>query len=197
MSTSSWARATSRRTCSSPPATSSCSSRPGRASRITGSIDTPAIFELKSAEEPLRDVLRYAGGAPVLANPNRVQLERIDPAQTLAKRFVETFPLDSAGLQKPLRDGDVLTLLAISPQFANAVTLKGHVAQPLRYPFTPGMRIRDLIPDRDALISPDFYRRKNLLVQVIEDDDAAPARPHRATTATPRRRAAADAPLPA
>ena len=89
----------------------------------------------------------------------------------MAKRFVETFRLDSAGLQKALRDGDVLTLLAISPQFANAVTLKGHVAQPLRYPFTPGMRIRDLIPDRDALISPDFYRRKNLLVQMIDDDD--------------------------
>ena len=34
------------------------------------------------------------------------------------------------------------------------------------------MRIRDLIPDREALISPDFYRRKNLLVQVIEDDEA-------------------------
>ena len=48
-STSSWARATSRRTCSSPPATSSSSSRPGRASPLTGSIDTPAIFELKSA----------------------------------------------------------------------------------------------------------------------------------------------------
>ena len=116
-------------------------------------------------------MLRYAGGAPVLANPNRVQLERIDPAQPLATRFVETFRLDAAGLQTALRDGDVVTLLAISPQFANAVTLKGHVAQPLRYPYTPGMRIRDLIPDRDALITPDFYRRKNLLVQVIEDED--------------------------
>ena len=138
---------------------------------LTGSIDTPAIYELKSAQEPLRELLRYAGGAPVLANPNRVQLERIDPAQPLATRFVETFRLDAAGQQKQLRDGDVVTLLAISPQFANAVTLKGHVAQPLRYPFTPGMKIRDLIPDRDALITPDFYRRKNLLVQAIDDDD--------------------------
>jgi len=51
------------------------------------------------------------------------------------------------------------------------VTLKGHVAQPLRYPYTPGMRISDLIPDRDALISPDFYHRKNLLVQVLENGD--------------------------
>src|SRR5450432_2125191 len=138
---------------------------------VTGSLDTTAIFELKSAQEPLRDVLRYAGGAPVLANANRVQLERIDPMQPLAARYVESFRLDAASLQKPLRDGDVLTLLPISPQFANAVTLKGHVAQPLRYPFTPGMRIRDLIPDRDALISPDFYRRKNLLVQMLDDED--------------------------
>ena len=138
---------------------------------VTGSIDTPAIFELKSEQEPIRDVLRYAGGAPVLANPNRVQLERIDPSKPLAKRYVESFRLDSSGLQTLLRDGDVVTLLPISPQFANAVTLKGHVAQPLRYPFTPGMRIRDLIPDRDALITPDFYRRKNLLVQMIDDKD--------------------------
>ena len=86
----------------------------------------------------------------------------------------------------------MLTLLAISPQFANAVTLKGHVAQPLRYPFTPGMRIRDLIPDRDALITPDFYRRKNLLVQVIEDDDERGCATQR--RAGRRRRAAAAAP---
>jgi protein involved in polysaccharide export with SLBB domain len=139
---------------------------------LTGALDTPAIYELKSAQEPLRDLLRYAGGAPVLANPNRVQLERIDPTQPLAPRFVETFRLDAAGQQKAMRDGDVLTLLPISPQFANAVTLTGNVAQPLRFPYTPGMRIRDLIPDRDALITPDFYRRKNMLVQVIEDDEA-------------------------
>ncbi|MEQ1682321.1 MAG: SLBB domain-containing protein [Burkholderiaceae bacterium] len=138
---------------------------------LNGALDTPAIYELKALQEPVREVLRYAGGTLLLANPNRAQLERIDPEQLKAARFVETFKLDGNGLQKPLRDGDVLTLLAISPQFANAVTLRGHVAQPLRYPFTPGMRIRDLIPDRDALISPDFYRRKNLLVQVLEDED--------------------------
>lgn len=139
---------------------------------LNGAIDTPAIYELKAADEPVREVLRYAGGAAVLANPNRVQVERIDARQTPAARFVEQFKLDEAGLQKSLRDGDVVTLLAISPQFANAVTLRGHVAQPLRYPYTPGMRIRDLIPDKDALITPDFYRRKNLLVQNVEAEDS-------------------------
>jgi len=138
---------------------------------LNGALDTPAIYELKTPQEPARQVLRYAGGTPTLANPNLAQLERVDTTQAKAARFVEEFKLDGTGLQKPLRDGDVLTLLPISPEFANAVTLRGHVAQPLRYPFKPGMRIRDLIPDRDALISPDFYRRKNLLVQVLEDDE--------------------------
>jgi protein involved in polysaccharide export with SLBB domain len=138
---------------------------------LSGALDNAAIYELKTAQEPVSELLRYAGGSPVLTNPNRVQLERIDPAQAPAARYVEDFKLDAAGLQRPLRDGDVLTLLSISPKFSNAVTLKGHVAQPLRYTFTPGMRIRDLIPDKEALISPDFYRRKNLLVQVIADDD--------------------------
>lgn len=154
---------------------------------LAGATDAPAIYELKSSQESVRDLLRYSGGATVLANMSRAQLERIDPAVPKSPRVVEDFALDATGLAKPLRDGDVLTLLAISPKFANAVTLKGHVAQPLRYPYRPGMRIRDLIPDREALISPDFYRRKNLLVQVIEDEEAdasAPFEPKQPATAT-------------
>jgi polysaccharide biosynthesis/export protein len=138
---------------------------------LNGALEVPAIYELKNSNETVRDVLRYAGGAPVLADRGRAQLERVDGAFSQAARFVEEFRLDDVGLLKPLRDGDLLTLLPISPRFANAVTLKGHVAQPLRSPHRPGMRIRDLIPDREALISPDFYRRKNLLVQMLEPDD--------------------------
>jgi polysaccharide export outer membrane protein len=140
---------------------------------LTGAIDTPAVYELRNKEEPLRDVLRYAGGASVLANPHQVQIERIDPAARRAARLVEEFKLDDTGLAKNLRDGDILTLLAISPQFGNAVTLKGHVAQPLRYPHRPGMRVSDLIPDKEALVSPEFYRRKNQLVQVELLDEEA------------------------
>jgi protein involved in polysaccharide export with SLBB domain len=149
---------------------------------LHGTVDTPAVFELKNAQEPLGQVLRYAGGAPVLVNPHQAQLERVDASQIKA-RFVETFKLDAANLQKLLRDGDVLTLLPISPQFANAVTLKGHVAQPLRYPHRAGMRIRDLIPDREALITPDFYKRKNLLVQVLDEDESSWSSPSSRRTA--------------
>ncbi|HSO47738.1 MAG TPA: SLBB domain-containing protein, partial [Rhizobiaceae bacterium] len=130
---------------------------------VMGAFEQPAIYELKGTDS-IAEVLALGGGLSVLAKPGKALLERIDPAAD-SPRHVEDFALDAAGLQRPLRDGDILTLFEISPQFANAVTLRGNVAEPLRYPYTAGMRVRDLIPNREALITPDYYKRKNLLVQ--------------------------------
>ena len=139
---------------------------------LLGAIDSPAVYELKTTEEALGEVLRYAGGAAVTANPNLVQLERISASRAIAPRSTARSTLDRAGLQQLLRDGDVVSLLPITPEFANAVTLRGPVAQPLRYAFQPGMRILDLIPDLAALVSPGFHRRTNRLVQVDSDGRA-------------------------
>ena len=133
---------------------------------VLGAFEQPAIYELKGVGS-VGEVLALGGGLSVLAKPGKALLERIEPAAD-KPRHVEDFALDTAGLQRPLRDGDILTLFEISPQFANAVTLRGNVAEPLRYPYTDGMRIRDLIPNREALITPDYYQRKNLLVQFEE-----------------------------
>lgn len=137
---------------------------------VLGAFEQPAIYELKGTSS-IGEVLDLGGGLSVLAKPEKALLERIEPGSE-KPRQVEDFPLDTAGLARPLRDGDILTLFEISPQFANAVTLRGNVAQPLRYPYTEGMRVRDLIPNREALITPDYYHRKNLLVQFEKADQA-------------------------
>lgn len=131
---------------------------------VTGSLNTPAIYELLRNDTPIREVLALSGGMTILADSQRGQLERLDNGAK-SRRELESFALDEAGQGRRMRDGDLLTLFAISPQFANAVTLRGNVAAPLRYPFKPGMRVRDLIPDREALITRDYWLRKNLLVQ--------------------------------
>lgn len=146
---------------------------------VLGAFEQPAIYELKGADS-VGDVLALGGGLSVLATPVKALLERIEPAAD-KPRHVEDFALDKAGLQRPLRDGDILTLFEISPQFANAVTLRGNVAEPLRYPYTDGMRIRDLIPDREALITPGYYQRKNLLVQFEEAGKTGVERGHKIT----------------
>lgn len=137
---------------------------------VLGSLDTPAIYELRPEGETLDHVLAYGGGTRASTNLQSAQLESIDANQPKAPRRVSTLDLGQAS-RTVLKDGDIVTLFGVAPQFANAVTLRGNVAAPLRYPFTPGMRISQLIPDRDALITPDYYIRKNKLVQFTESRD--------------------------
>jgi len=131
---------------------------------VTGAFDQAAIYELKPGATSVADILNLGGGVPALATAQKALLERITRTSN-PPRQVQEITLDSTGLQLPLQDGDVLTLLGISPAFANAVTLQGTVAAPLRYRWFEGMRVLDLIPERDALITGDYYKRKNLLVQ--------------------------------
>ncbi|MCX7263557.1 MAG: SLBB domain-containing protein [Burkholderiales bacterium] len=142
---------------------------------LVGATDHGAIYELKAGAK-VKDVLALGGGLSALASQQKAMLERIGgPAQqaqytSQANRQVQNLVLNAQGLDVDLKDGDLLVLLPISPAFANAITLQGTVAQSLRHPWTANMRVSDLIPDRDALITPDYYKRKNKLVQGIDDE---------------------------
>ncbi|MDO9611633.1 MAG: SLBB domain-containing protein [Serpentinimonas sp.] len=132
---------------------------------VTGAFDQPGLYELRP-NETIADVLAPGGGVPVLATTQVALLERIDPQATPVRRVAQ-IALDAAGQRTVLRDGDILTLLPISPEFANAVTLQGAVAAPLRHPWVPGMRLSQLLPHPDALISATFFQRQNQLVQLL------------------------------
>ncbi|PIT72534.1 hypothetical protein B9Z42_12695 [Limnohabitans sp. B9-3] len=127
---------------------------------MVGKVNNPAVYELKSTSETLEQLLSVAGGVPVVADPRRVTLERIN-ANLNQPRSVEGFALDAAGLKTALKNGDLLTVQAINPEMANAVTLRGNVAQATRLPWREGMRVTDLIPNKEALISRDSIRRQN------------------------------------
>jgi polysaccharide export outer membrane protein len=129
---------------------------------LAGSVNTPAIYELKG-ETTVGQLLRLAGGLTATAQTKRASIERIANREA---RTADLFALDQAGLARPLHNGDLVSVFSISPRFESVVTLRGHVAAPLRYPYHPGMRIHDLIPEKDALITPDYYLRKNLAARI-------------------------------
>jgi len=127
---------------------------------LNGKVNSPAVFELKSGTDSVESLLDIAGGLPVVADPRRAFLERIDPA-TNRPRTVEEFALEGKGLKRVLKNGDVLNITSITPAFSNAVILRGNVDQPVRAPFKSGMRVSDLIPNREYLISRKSTRRQN------------------------------------
>jgi protein involved in polysaccharide export with SLBB domain len=142
---------------------------------LVGATDHGAIYELKSGAK-VKDVLALGGGVSAITSQQKALIERIDPQASRsssanhANRQVQNLALNAQGLELPLQDGDVLVLLPISPAFSNAVTLQGTVAQPLRHPWTANMRVADLIPEREALITPDYFKRKNKLVQGLDGE---------------------------
>jgi protein involved in polysaccharide export with SLBB domain len=74
-------------------------------------------------------------------------------------------PLDANGRSTVLHDGDLLELVAVVNQYKDAITLRGNVANPGRYTWKPGMRIRDLIPDKDSLITREYWLKRSQLGQ--------------------------------
>ena len=138
---------------------------------ITGSVSQPAIYEIRSGET-VGDVLDMAGGLTSLATLASGELERID---SHGGRHVIEVHFDENGLKTPVQDGDILRVLSIIPKFDNAVTLRGNVANPGRYPWHAGMRIRDLIPDKESLITRNYWKHKNDLVYIHAEGGSTPS----------------------
>ena len=140
---------------------------------FVGKVNAPAVFEIKNSQETVADFLSLAGGLPVVADPRRANIERLTPGKDQPRR-VEDLTLDEAGLKKQIQNGDVVSVGQIVPEMANAITLRGNVAQTSRTAFKPGMRISDVISQKTLLISPDSVRKQNeVLFDSFEQERSA------------------------
>ena len=126
---------------------------------VAGSVANPALYEI-GHETTLKDLLALAGGTTTMANAGQVHLERIGAQNG---RSVMDVSLDSAGMATPVSNGDLILVSPIIDRFKNAVTLRGNVADPRRVRWFPGMGIRDLIPDKEVLLTRDYWEQRNRL----------------------------------
>src|ERR1700688_3310218 len=109
-------------------------------------------------------------------------------AEKILPRFVEEFALDARGSGREMKDGDLVRIFALSPRFASAVTLRGNVARPGRMEWHSGMRLRDLIPNQNALVTRDYWRATNWVASEGEREDRERSRDYwRATSPLARK----------
>ena len=127
---------------------------------IAGSVNVPAIYELRKGS-PLEELIQFAGGLSSVADSSKVTVERLGEGHA---RSVLEFPLDAQSRALPLNDGDIVRVLSIVPRFGNSVTLRGNVVNPGRYPWTQGMRVRDLIPDAQALLTRSYWMSRASMI---------------------------------
>lgn len=139
---------------------------------LTGSVNNAAIYELRGelhGETRLAQLLEMAGGESNLAAGAQVRLERIfehevrSMLQIDQAQFAETL----------LQNGDIVIVTSIIDRFRDAVTLRGNVANPGRYRWRAGMHLTDLIPDKEMLITRDYWLKRSQLA-LPEPTDPAP-----------------------
>jgi polysaccharide export outer membrane protein len=127
---------------------------------LMGKVNNPAVYELKKSNENLEYLFSIAGGVSVNADPRKASIERLNPTLSPA-RTISEFSLDKNGLQIILQDADIITILTATSEIANAITLRGSLAQPKRVAWRQGIRISDLIPNKEFLMSKESTRRQN------------------------------------
>ena len=140
---------------------------------VAGSVRHPAIYELRG-ETTVAQMLALAGGLAPTAATGQISLERIEGNQ---RRHAMSVALNAAGGALPLRDGDVLYAGHISPGYEQSVTLRGNLANPGRFAWHPGMRLSEILPDRQSLLTNGYWRERNRLglpvplFQPLEDNN--------------------------
>ncbi|HEX6545516.1 MAG TPA: polysaccharide biosynthesis/export family protein, partial [Bryobacteraceae bacterium] len=143
---------------------------------IFGSIEHPGIYEL-CGPTTLGDALHLADGPSPLAATSQIILERVVNGSSLQ---VLRVPMNAAGFGTELHNGDIIRLLPLVPRFENTVILRGNVADSGRFPWKDGMRLSDLIPNRESLLTRDYWKERNALVvpeNLDGEPEATPAKP--------------------
>jgi protein involved in polysaccharide export with SLBB domain len=126
---------------------------------LLGSVRQAGIYELRG-EESIEHLLDAAGGRTAIASGAGLSVERVDDH---ARRRAFQLAADPAGLATLLADGDIVRIDPVLSSYRETVTLRGSVANPGRFRWHEGMRLSELMPDRDSLVKRDYWWQRTLL----------------------------------
>jgi len=123
---------------------------------VLGSVHEPGVYELLP-QETLGDALAEAGGVSAVAAEARVSIERTDEHRG---RLAMEVGYDAVGKSTLVAEGDIIRIYSIVPRYEKTVTLRGNVANPGRFAWHEGMRLSDLIPDKESVLTRNYWWRR-------------------------------------
>jgi protein involved in polysaccharide export with SLBB domain len=142
----------------------------GRQVAIIGSVNRPAIFEVKKSET-VDDLLRMAGGYSTVADTSRLAIERLGDRSTLRVTQIEQ-PL--AG-RLTLSDGDVLRAFnavdSVQPLLRQntRVRVEGEVAKPGEYVLPPASTVADAVRIAGGATPGAYFFGMELMRESVRD----------------------------
>lgn len=146
---------------------------------IKGSVNKPAVYELKPGET-LKELLRMTGGLSALADRSRLALQRLEDRNS--SRVVQVALPQNEALE--LKGGDILQAFsavdaALSVERQNRrVRVEGEVARPGEYLLPPGSTLADAVRvagglTRSAYLYGAQFSRESVRVAQVENYERA------------------------
>lgn len=131
---------------------------------VGGEVQRPAIYELKN-EKNLRQVIQLAGGLLSTASIDASHIERI--VSRRYKTLIDLNEINQAAMQWPASEaysqqqipnisiaaGDLVRILPVADTMDEVVLLSGHIKRPGGYQLRKGMRVSDMLLNRDQIMS--------------------------------------------
>lgn len=130
----------------------------GPQAAVFGSVRNSAIYELKD-DTTVAEVIKDAGGLSILASMSSAVIERISDKHE--RTTVSVSMSKSAMTSTVMHDGDILRIMPITPRFSQTITMRGNLADPGRFGWHEGMRLSELIPDSAALVTRNYWQKRN------------------------------------
>ena len=113
----------------------------GPVAAIAGSVNTPALYELKG-ERTVSQLIELAGGLNAVAFRGRLQIERI--VESNRQIVFESDLEESKEKEVDLRSGDILKVFEVVKD-RRTVRIFGAVQRDGEFGFKPGMTVKDLL----------------------------------------------------
>lgn len=115
-------------------------------------VKRAAIYEAKPGET-VRNLIAFAGGYSNDAKTDKIVIETIGSDKAIN---VNSYPTEQA-LGFYLTDGEIVHFFRTTNKYENSVAVIGNVVDPTRTGYKNGMTVRDLIPNKEVLLTRGYY----------------------------------------
>lgn len=138
----------------------------GPVAAIVGSVNSPAIYELRG-ETKILQLIEMAGGVSATAFKGRIQIQRI---MNNSRQVVFESDLDSVrSMDISLQSGDVVSIFRIEHD-RKTVRLSGAVKREGEYGFRQGMTVKDLLSMADGIKYYAYKKEAELTRMHVTED---------------------------
>ena len=142
---------------------------------LRGELQNSAIFEILDNED-LTDLVEYSGGLLPTTQTNKVNIQRIIPADERNGNSIIDRKLITINYQKlinddkkiNIKDGDQVTFFRILDLQSDQVTINGHVYEPGTYSLETFKTLKSLVFDAAKGFKPDVYLDKLDIYSIVD-----------------------------